>query len=332
MLRIVLAVLLGVSGACSSEPKARDLVRSDQVAAAGSLTIRPLREMTEVSEFSQLRQFGVTAPEERDHEAGTNLILLTMKATIVGKGEWLRGYGIVGTEMLSVDLNTRLGYQTLFDAGPSCALSALPNRQVANNASLLLGDWYVTRDDSGALPNHVSLIARRQTAIAAIATSIADRFRWDLDGNYGRVLTSAPKHQAAAKLRRALTYGIRILQEFETVGYKDLRLQGSLGAATAVLRHDGISPSLNELVKVKQSQVYADALNAAVGRLRASIRRGGDLSFEEALCTELESRELPPSGIDQMFLPASPGELEVLLKVVRDDLATSMERGDRSPQ
>src|SRR5262245_18732515 len=73
-----------------------------------------LENLNNAQTFADLEQYGLLGPEQRNHRAGTNLVMLALQVTSFGKGDWVMAYGLLGASMLDVGVEERIAYQSLF--------------------------------------------------------------------------------------------------------------------------------------------------------------------------------------------------------------------------
>ena len=290
-------------------------------------TVRSLEDLDQATTFDDLASFGLTAPDQRNHRSGTNLILLALKSTPVLKGDWFKAIALLGTEMIDVDLNTRLAYKSLFETGWGEKLDDIANPAVAHNAFLLLGEAPIHRASSEfKLPAHRSIIARRETAILAAAETLRQRYTYDSDGRYGRDYRADRAHAANLSLRSSLDYGLTVFDELRAAGISDRTLRAALGSAAASLLHDGVEfDDVKVMGSIGQVVSHADALRSTFLQLAAleAQRTPGELLPE--LCGQLSKRDLLPQ-MDALLHSPSAAAHDAVLKLVREDLQRSEDK------
>lgn len=330
-----LAVFVTLIAASIPDAWAQSLAKAEPVSPQTPSScvdcVRPLKEMRDIKEFSELRRFGLVGPEERDHEAGTNLILLALGATAYGKGDWVQAIGLLGAQMIDVELDVRLAYQAIFQTGFGCTLRNLDDPHTRGNAGLLVPvEWELSKVRA-PVPAKNSIIARRETALVAIAETLSSRYRYGPDGNYRRDYGSAPRHPGTLKLTDAFNYGMQVFLELRQQQLTDLTLQAALGAAAASLDHNDTPIPINQQIQIPRFQSYRDALNAAFGRIREVTERSGETDFLSEYCQQLELRELRV-GNDALLLPEFAPDAEAnhaaMLRIVTTDLAKSRLKTD----
>jgi hypothetical protein len=312
---LFLATLLSLS-ILSAAPVARGSQNANQK----SSTVRSLEDLDQAKTFRDLAAFGLTAPDQRNHRAGTNLIMLAMQATPIQKGDWFKALALLGTEMIDVDLHTRLAYKTLFETGWRGKLDDIADTAVSGNAFLLLGSAYPVRAGGFKLPTHRSLIARRETAILALVVTIRERYTYDSAGNYALIYDPAPSHPANPSIRSALQYGVAVYGELKAVGITDQNLGAAIGVAAASLQRDRVTfESLRAIEAIGQIVTYGDALRGTFEQMR-ELQPKAVADFLPELRGQLSRRSLIPS-VDTLLLPPSDETHGAILKAIRADLA-----------
>lgn len=65
----------------------------------------PLESLGDAKTFEELPRYGLLGPGAHNHEAGSQLVLLALKPTSVGKGDWVMAHGLLGVSMLNIGVN-----------------------------------------------------------------------------------------------------------------------------------------------------------------------------------------------------------------------------------
>ena len=219
--------------------------------------------------------------------------------------------------------------------GSVARLDTWKDPHTRHNAGLLVPvEWELAKGRL-PLPTKTSLIARRETALVAIAGELSNRYRFGRDGNYRRDYASDSQHPDTLKLIDAFDYGLRVFDEFRQQTLVDHTLEAALGAALASLDHNGIVIPLLQQAKIPRLQSYRDALNATFARLRELAERGGDLDFLSSYCEQLELRELHV-GNDDFLLPELRPDADanhaVVLQVVATDITRNRAANSAPPK
>jgi hypothetical protein len=320
------AVLIGALSAGGNTTAAQEKPGAppgSSEAAAG--LVRSLEDLDQARTFADLALFGLIAPGDRNHRAGTNLVLLTLNSTAVGKGDWFKALGLLGIEMLDVDGTTRAGYRSLFETGWGCKLREIQNPSPSNNAFRLLEG---AASGPFEIPRHASLIARREAAMIGISIGMDRRFRFDAVGASARAYTPQPAHPSNATIRGAVEYGLAAFDDLASAGFRDELLRAALGAGAASLTLDGVKFDEGRVQRsIGQIPSYLDALKAALGRLAEVRQQDAGADFLSELCRGLTGRDLLPVA-DGFYVPLSSDAHQAMLAVVRRDLA-DRQRSDR---
>jgi hypothetical protein len=261
-----------------------------------------------------LLRYGLVGPGAHNHKAGSQLVLLALKVTSRGMGNWVMAHGLLGVSMLNVNSIDELGYRSLFlkHAHGSGKLSTV---RETNTSDLLVNA------DSGMPEKTPSLIAKREAALYCLADQLWDRYIYNDEGNYAQVYEPSPRPKTNARLKGCIAAGMQIFHELKAKGFEDKTLKDALGVAFASVDRDRAMALPTDAFTLGPPQVFRDALDAA---LRWPTNPQDNAFILRTLNTQMEARGLMAS--DEMLLPSSEEALDALLKIVADDLA-AIDRG-----
>jgi len=260
-------------------------------------TVRSFNTLDEASKFEELKSWGLLAPQERNHAAGKNLILLALKPTSFLKGDWASSLGLMGVQMLQCDLACRQGYQSLF------ASQLVESHGLKMYASSLVNNGILLSSSSK------SILGRREAAIHGVGTIFFTRY------------SSCPANELESTnqyLKRALDAGLKVYLELSAKGYDDKTLKDTLNIAKASLDRDKVVNGDLELKELGPLQIHRDALAATIAQLKESGLVVTDSNFAFFLATEMSKRGLAIG--DNILTPDDEKSFDVILKIIASDL------------
>lgn len=267
--------------------------------------------LNSVNTSEELNKFGLTGPEQTNHKAGTNLILLAIRSTSYGKGTWASAIGLLGSNMIEASVVDRIGYESLFSSSQTtsgCKLSANLSRR----------DNYMLLDINSGISNKISsIISKREAAIFALAFELECRYYFNNKGNYQISAKSDPNRESNTKLAKNIKLAISILNKLSERGFNDITLKNCIGIATASLYYD--QQSISEHIPFIEAplQVYLDALKPVIAEL--SNRPEKRTEFIHDVCIEMDLRGLRCH--DEILLPSTQKNLESIVNIISTDLS-----------
>ena len=266
-------------------------------------------ELDSVENYEDLSQYGVLPPEIKNHKAGKNLILLSIKATAFRKGDWVMTYGLLGASMLDVEAINYIAYRSLF-------LSLIERYKMHTSYILWSKNLYLIASLSPSKENSMSIITLREVTIFRISSGLTERFIYNAEGNFARNYLPETNRESNKSLKKALISGLEIYSQLEKTGFKDATLRDALGMAYASLDFDSVRVSVSDLYRLGALQVYVDALEATLGKLRK--RPNHSYQFLEELGFEMSVRGLVTD--EEILLPSNTENLNAILTIVANDL------------
>jgi hypothetical protein len=264
--------------------------------------------LDQVEKFEDLSKWGLVAPEQYNHVSGKNLILLAIKANSFQKGDWVAAQGLLGANMLDVDVLDRIGYQSLF--------SSLFVTQGFKMYANTIMDNGLLADFDGQIKPTKSIIARREGAIYAISDQLESRYIYNNAGNFSRNYLPEPSRVSNEKLKKAIVGGITIYNELKGLDFDDKTLRDTLCVAYASLDYDGVSIESTDIYYLGSLQVCKDTLSATLARLNKD--KNHSYNFLNELGWEMQSRGL--ASEDKILLPDDENNFETMLKIIEKDL------------
>jgi hypothetical protein len=269
-----------------------------------------LQSLDKAEHFEDLGKYGLVSPDAHNHKAGSNLIMLGLKANAFGKGDWVMAHGLLGVSMLDVDVIDGIAYRSLF----------LPYAFIHTfkmNASHLINNNALLMEVNGVPKSSKSIIARREAAIYTMSHHLNGRYVYNREGNFGRNYSPEPNRKSNEQLMQTLEAGLKIVAELEGMGFDDKTLKDTLGIGYASLEYDHVDLRDPNIYKLGPLQVYRDTLNATLTKLRENRDHSYEVLYQ--LGWEMQARGL--AADDKMFLPKDQNNFEAMLKVVESDLA-----------
>jgi hypothetical protein len=263
--------------------------------------------LDKVEKCEDLPKYGLVAPEQYNHKSGKNLVLLALKATSWFKGDWLMAHGLLGTNMLDVNVHDKSGYKSLF-------LSL--TQRFKMYASYLNDDNTLLTSLSKPHKSLKSIIAKREASIYLISTELNGRYVYNNMGNFGRNYLPEKNRDSHKKLKQLLIDGLKVYGQLKEQGFDDKTLKDVLGMAYASLDYDGIYLSVSEIRQLGVLQIYSDALIATLIELKEKPNHSYE--FLEKLGWEMQARNL--STFDDILAPSDDKNHLAILKIVEADL------------
>lgn len=264
--------------------------------------------LNKVEKFENLTKWGLVAPEQYNHVSGKNLVLLAIKANSFFKGDWAAAHGLLGTNMLDVDVIDRIGYRSLFS-------SLFATQGFKMYANSIMDDALLV-DIDGTIKPTKSIIARREGAIYAVSNQLEGRYIYNDSGNFGRNYFPEPNRTSNEKLKKAILAGLKVYNELLGMGFDDKTLKDTLCVAHASLDYDGLIISDTDIYKLGPLQVCTDAMKATLNKLNKGKNHNYNFLYE--LGWEMQSRGL--ASDDKILLPEDEKNFEALLKIIEKDL------------
>lgn len=265
--------------------------------------------LDKIEKFEDLPKYGLVAPEQYNHNSGKNLILFALKATAWHKGNWVLAHGLLGVNMLDINVHDMTGYKSLF--------LSLTQRfkmyasYLNDDSSLLIGGL----KPHGSLK---SIIAKREALIYLISRELNGRYIYNDEGNFGRNYLPEKNRKSHKQLKQLLVDGLTVYDQLSQQGFDDKTLQDTLGMAYASLEYDGAYYSVTGILKLGNLQIYSDALTATLTRLKGKPNHSAE--FLEELGWEMDIRGL--STTDEILTPSNDKNYQAILKIVEADLVS----------
>ena len=168
---------------------------------------------------------------ELDHLHGKTLILSALGATGLDKANQTYGVGLAGTDLLDCDAETRQAYVSLFSSPRyySKLVAATRNTRLLTEQMTLIE---ATPGDHAKI-EFASVLARRESAIEAIARNLGSRYTRDQAGDLESDLSRcyAPQQWPInGTLLSNLRTGLAVYDELSDRGYRDLTLRNTFAA------------------------------------------------------------------------------------------------------
>ena len=265
--------------------------------------------LDKVEEYEDLAKYGLVAPEQYNHTSGKNLILLAIKANSFFKGDWVAAHGLLGTNMLDVDVIDRIGYKSLF-------LSLNVTQGFKLYANNIMDDLALLAEPDGAVKKTKSIIAQREGALYSIANQLESRYIFNNAGNYGRNYFPESNRRSHDELKTALLSGLKVYNELLGKDFDDKTLRDSLCMAYASLDYDGVFIEGTDIYKLGSLQVCTDTLKATLAKLAGKKDHSANFLYE--LGWEMQARNL--ASDDKILLPEDEQNYETMIKVFEEDL------------
>jgi len=265
--------------------------------------------LDQVEEYEDLEKYGLVAPEQYNHRSGKNLILLAIKANSFFKGDWVVAHGLLGTNMIDVDVIDRIGYKSLF-----LSLNVMQGFKLYANS--IMDDLALLAELDGGVKQTKSIIARREGSLYSIANQLEARYIYNNAGNYGRNYFSESNRQSNEELKTALLSGLKIYNELLGKGFDDKTLRDSLCMTYASLDYDEVSVEGIDIYKLGSLQVCTDALKATLTKLAGKKDHSANFLYE--LGWEMQARNL--ASDDKILLPEDDESYEAMIVVFEEDL------------
>ena len=256
---------------------------------------------------------------ELDHLHGKTLILSALGATGLDKANQTYGVGLAGTDLLDCDAETRQAYVSLFSSPRyySKLVAATRNTRLLTEQMTLIE---ATPGDHAKI-EFASVLARRESAIEAIARNLGSRYTRDQAGDLESDLSRcyAPQQWPInGTLLSNLRTGLAVYDELSDRGYRDLTLRDTLGIAYASLEFDEAMTLTQYPASLLSGQIYADALRNTFA--------ANEYYFLEMLADEMSALGLEVN--DAIIFPVQSNDEEVrnfsaILRIIEEDLDSS---------
>ncbi|QQG43202.1 MAG: hypothetical protein HYW45_03300 [Candidatus Daviesbacteria bacterium] len=311
----IIVILIGILGFVyfdKNPSKIGDIGKTSQLAQESTSfgdKVLSFNSLDKVEKFEDLTKWGLVAPEQYNHTAGKNLIMLAIKANAIQKGDWVTAHGLLGTSMLDVDLLDREGYKSLFS-------SMFTIQGFKMYASSLNTDMGLLVDIDGTVKPTKSIIAQREGIIYAASNELEGRYVYNDAGNFGKNYLPEPTRKSNAKLSKILLNGLKVYNQLRTAGFDDKTLRDALCITYASLDYDNVSVDSTDIYYLGSLQVCKDALKATLTKLNSE--KDNNYNFLQELGWEMQSRSLA-SG-DGILIPDDEKNFEAMLKVIEKDL------------
>ena len=255
----------------------------------------------QIEKYEDLPKYGLVAPQQYNHNSGKNLVLLVLKATSWFKGDWVLAHGLLGVNMLDINVHDRTGYKSLF--------FSLTQRFKMYSSYL--------NDDNALLNKSLkSIIAKREALIYLISWKLNSRYIYNDEGNFGRNYLPERNRKSHKKLKQLLVDGLKVYDQLKQQGFDDKTLKDTLGMAYASLDYDGVFLSAKTTRPLGTPQIYSDALTATLTELKGEPNHSNE--FLEKLGWEMQARDL--STFDEILAPSNDKNHQAILKIVEADL------------
>lgn len=265
--------------------------------------------LNKAERFEDLPKWGLVAPEQYNHESGKNLIMLALKANAIQKGDWVTAHGLLGTNMLDVDLLDRIGYKGLFSSMFTIQGFKMYASSLNTNMGLLV-------DLDGTVKPTKSIIAQREGTIYAASNELEGRYVYNDSGNFGKNYFPEPNRKSNAKLSKILLSGINVYNQLKKDGFDDKTLRDTLCMVYASLEYDNVSVNSTDIYYLGSLQVCKDALRGTLTKLNSE--KDNNYNFLQELGWEMQSRNL--SDGDGILIPDDEKNFDAMLKVIEKDL------------
>jgi len=264
--------------------------------------VRSFNTLTEANKFEDLKNWGLVAPDQYNHAAGKNLILLALNPTAARKGDWMSSIGLLGVQMLNCDVTSRQAYKSL-----------LAQNLVHNSGVKMYGTTLVSNNGPVCLSiSSKSVIGRREAAIYGIGSCFFGRYC---------ACPASEVDSANQYLKRALDGGIKVYLELLAEGYDDKTLKDAVNMARASLDLDKLLDGDSESKEMGPLQIYRDALIAAIGDIKGGKFVCSADIFSMVLQNEMFKRGLTTD--DEILLPRDAKPFAIILKIIELDLTNS---------
>ena len=261
----------------------------------------------QIEKYEDLPKYGLVAPEQYNHKSGKNLVLLALKATSWFKGDWLMAHGLLGTNMLDINVHDRIGYKSLF---LSLTQRFKMYASYLNDDNTLLVDWVKPKEELK------SIIAKREAFIYLISEQLNARYIYNNEGGFGRNYLPEKSRKSHKKLKQLLVDGLKVYDQLKHQDFDDKTLKDTLGMAYASLDYDGVYLSVTDIRQLGNLQTYSDALTATLTELKENPNHSNE--FLEELGWEMQARDL--STFDEILAPSNDKNHQAILKIVEADL------------
>lgn len=309
---VILIVILGFVYFDKNPSKIGDIGKPSQLAEESTSfgdKVLSFNTLDKVEKFEDLTKWGLVAPEQYNHTAGKNLIMLAIKANAIQKGDWVTAHGLLGTSMLDVDLLDREGYKSLFS-------SMFTIQGFKMYASSLNTDMGLIVDLDGSVKPTKSIIAQREATIYAASNELEGRYVYNDAGNFGKNYLPEQNRKSNVKLSKILLNGLKVYNQLKKDGFDDKTLRDALCITYASLDYDNVSVDSTDIYYLGSLQVCKDALKATLTKLNSE--KDNNYNFLQELGWEMQSRSLA-SG-DGILIPDDEKNFEAMLKIVEKDL------------
>jgi len=249
-------------------------------------------DVSKIKDLDDLKKYGILNPNETNHKAGSNIIIMTLNATGPWKREWTKAYGLLGVSMLNANLRDRNAYRSLFTHSPY--------RYKMHASSL------GHRSNITFLRKRGSLMGRREYHIFRISSE----FNWIYEEN-----------NDTGRMKIRFFDGLEFYHSLKKKGYDDKILKTILGIARAHLSLKN-EFSYEEFIRIRgldPPTIYLDALKAAINKPSS----GKGVTFLESLSVEMSKRGMRTT--DQILYPnfldkKEMKELLVMINLIKEDL------------
>lgn len=198
---------------------------------------------------------GIHIPDTYNNIEGKNRILYSIKSTAFGQWEWFAANGLLGVSMLNIELDDRIGYETLFKSIFPTATSKMQANNTIWSNLLMEVDWKPL--------NTKSIIARRESIIYTLAYQLESRYIYNDMWNSQRIYTPQKNRKSNEKLKNVIIEGEKVYNELFQKWFNDITLRDSLCIGYASLVYDGIEETPN-MYGLWSPQICLDALKSTV--------------------------------------------------------------------
>lgn len=272
-----------------------------------SKNVLSFETLDQLEKYSDLPKYGLVQPQQYNHNSGKNLVLLALRATSYFKGPWVLAHGLLGVNMLETNVHDRIGYKSLF------LRLTQRHKMCASNLS----------DDNTLLVDRVnpkeevkSIIAKREAVIYSVSNQLEGRYIYNNEGKFARNYLPERTRKSNNDLKQILVIGLHIYAELNRQGFDDYTLRDTLGMAYASLVYDGVVVDYEKIGSLGTLQLYQDALEATLKKLREKPNHS--YRFLHELSWEMDSRSLNTS--DEILSPSNDKNYQAILKIVEADL------------
>ena len=279
----------------------------------------PFNSLNELKTLDNLKKFGLSAPNETDHQKGKALILLALQANANKHSDWALAHGLLGTSMLKASSIEKAAYKSFF-----MSLNNYNYYKMNENQSLM----FLFDDIINAINKTNSLIVKRELVIMSISRYIHNRFTYNTSGDSKPIYTPEKNRKIHPQLKKMLDIGINVYSDFEDKEVDDQNLLSILGIAYAVLQFDNVTLKDIDLRYLEPVKIYNDTLKIALDTLIKRPTHG--YKFLVILNSKMERKKLPVKDI--MLFTTNKTSKQLIKTLIENDIHTLAISSDETPK